>query len=296
MLRDWKTSSTLALLAMVAITAIWGWTFLVVQDAVSRMPVMDFLATRFIVASLAMLALRPLCLRGINRQGFRRGIVLGGALAMGYILQTFGLQHTSATVSGFITGMFMVLTPILSWVILRRKTSKSAWLAVAIATVGLALLSLRGWSMGWGELLTLGCAFFFALHIVGLGEWSSGENTYGLAWLQITTVAIICLAASTPGGFTLPPDGTVWMAVFITSILATAAAFYVQTWAQSLISPTRMGVVMTMEPVFAGLFGVMLGGDRLSTRIILGAACVFLAILLSGLRDRKTSVQVRLEA
>jgi drug/metabolite transporter (DMT)-like permease len=295
MLRDWKASPLLALLAMVGITAIWGWTFLIVQDAVSRMPVMDFLAVRFIIASVVMLAIRPVCLRGINRKGYARGIILGGALAVGYILQTFGLQHTSATVSGFITGMFMVLTPILSWVILRRKTSRAAWLAVGIATIGLALLSLRGWSVGWGELLTLGCAFFFALHILGLGEWSSRNNTYGLAWLQITTVAVIALLASSPGGFTLPPDGVVWMAVFITSILATAAAFYVQTWAQSLISPTRAGVVMTMEPVFAGLFGVMLGGDELSVRIILGAGCVLAAMLLSGLQDRKSPSPVRLE-
>ncbi len=295
MLRDWKSSPLLALLAMVGITAIWGWTFLIVQDAVHRMPVMDFLAVRFVVASVAMLAVRPVCLRGITRKGVFRGITLGGALAMGYILQTFGLQHTSATVSGFITGMFMVLTPVLSWVILRRKTGKAVWLAVGIATIGLALLSLRGWSVGWGELLTLGCAFFFALHIMGLGEWSSRKNSYGLAWLQITAVAVIALLASSAGGFTLPPDGTVWMAVFITSILATAAAFYVQTWAQSLISPTRMGVIMTMEPVFAGLFGVMLGGDELSTRIILGAGCVLAAMLLSGLQDRKSPAPVRLE-
>jgi drug/metabolite transporter (DMT)-like permease len=295
MLRNWKASPVLALLAMVAITAIWGWTFLIVQDAVSRMPVMDFLSVRFMIASAAMLAVRPVCLRGINKQGYLRGIILGGALAMGYILQTFGLQHTSATVSGFITGMFMVLTPVLSWVILRRKTGKAVWLAVGIATIGLALLSLRGWSMGWGELLTLGCAFFFALHIMGLGEWSPGNDAYGLAWLQITTVAVITLLASSPGGVELPPDGIVWMAVFITSILATAAAFYVQTWAQSLISPTRMGVTMTMEPVFAGIFGVMLGGDKLSTRIILGAVCVLAAMLLSGWQDRKSPVHLSLE-
>jgi len=295
MLRDWKASPLLALLAMVGITAIWGWTFLIVQDAVSRMPVMDFLAVRFIIASVVMLAVRPVCLRGINRKGYAHGIILGGALAMGYILQTFGLQHTSATVSGFITGMFMVFTPILSWVILRRKTRRAVWLAVGIATIGLALLSLHGWSVGWGELLTLGCAFFFALHILGLGEWSSRNNAYGQAWLQISTVAVIALLASSAGGFTLPPDGVVWMAVFITSILATAAAFYVQTWAQSLISPARMGVIMTMEPVFAGLFGVMLGGDELSTRIILGAGCVLAAMLISGLQDHKFPMPMRLE-
>jgi drug/metabolite transporter (DMT)-like permease len=280
----WKSSPTIALIALLAITAVWGSTFLVVQDAVKRMPVMDFLAVRFTVATLVMLAIRPTCLRGMSRAGFIRAAGLGVMLGMGYITQTYGLQHTSASVSGFITGMFVVLTPVISWVLLRRGANRNTIIAVVLATVGLGLISLHGWSMGTGELLTLACALFFALQIVGLGEWSAKYDTYSLALVQIGVVAVIALVASVPGGITLPPDGAVWGAVAITAVLATAAGFLVQTWAQSLVSPTRAAVVMTMELVFAGLFGVFIGGNQLTPRILSGAACVLAAMFISGIK------------
>ncbi len=294
MLKNWKTSPGLAIAALVVVTAAWGATFVVVQDAVSRMPVMDFLAVRFGVAALAMVALRPMCLKGMSGVGFRRAALLGLALGLGYIFQTFGLQQTSASVSGFITGMFVVLTPVVSWALLRHKTGANIWWAVALAAAGLALLSLRGWSVGGGELLTLLCALFFAFHIVGLGQWSSKHDVYGLAVLQIAFVAGLCLAAALPDGLTLPPDAGVWAAVGITALIATAFAFVVQTWAQSLISPTRAAVVMTMEPVFAGFFGVLLAGDILTGRIIGGAALVLAAMLLTELKPRP--IVERLEA
>jgi drug/metabolite transporter (DMT)-like permease len=286
MLKNWKSSSGIAIAALVAVTAAWGATFIVVQNAVSRMPVMDFLAVRFTVAALVMVALRPMCLRGMSRQGFRRSFLLALALGLGYITQTFGLQHTSAAVSGFITGMFVVLTPVVSWVVLRRKTSANIWWAVGLATVGLAFLSLRGWSIGSGEFLTLLCALFFAFHIVGLGEWSTKHDVYGLAVLQISFVAGICLAAALPGGVTLPPDGGVWAAVGITALIATAFAFVVQTWAQSLVTATRAAVIMTMEPVFAGFFAVLIAGDHLTGRVLGGGALVLAAMLLTELKPR----------
>ena len=146
----------IASLALVGVTAVWGYTFLAVQDAVARMPVMDFLAWRFLVASVVMIALRPTCLRNVTRLELLRGLRLGTVLGLGYIAQTYGLRYTSAAISGFITGMFVVLTPVMSWILLRRKTSRNTWMVVALATVGLALLSLNGWSVGIGELLTLG--------------------------------------------------------------------------------------------------------------------------------------------
>jgi drug/metabolite transporter (DMT)-like permease len=282
----WKSSSGLALGALVAVTAAWGATFIVVQDAVSRMPVMDFLAVRFSVAAIAMIVLRPNCLRGMGAVGFKRSALLGLALGLGYITQTFGLQHASAAVSGFITGMFVVLTPVVSWLLLKRKTGANVWWAVILATVGLAVLSLNGWSIGSGELLTLLCALFFAFHIVGLGEWSSKHNVYGLAVLQISFVALLCLVAALPGGLTLPPDSDVWGAVIITALIATAFAFVVQTWAQSLVSATRAAVIMTMEPVFAGFFAVVVAGNSLTARIIIGGALVLAAMLLTELKPK----------
>jgi drug/metabolite transporter (DMT)-like permease len=255
------------------------------------MQVMDFLAWRFGIAALIMIALRPTCLRRMTHTGRWRAAVLGLALGLGYITQTFGLRYASASVSGFITGMFVVLTPVISWLVLHRKINRNTWLAVLLATFGLALLSLHGWSIGQGELLTLGCAVFYALHVVGLGEWSAQHETYGLTFLQLAFVAAICLAASTPGGIAVPPDAGVWIAVGLTAVLATAVAFFVQTWAQALVSPTRAAVVMTMEPVFAGIFAVLLGGDRLTIRTLAGAACVLAGMYLVQLRAASKAVR-----
>ena len=285
MLRNWRSSPTIALVALLAITAIWGWTFLIVKQSISRMPVMDFLAVRFTVATIVMLVLRPLSLRNMTRRGLWRAIVLGMVLGLGYITQTYGLLSASASVVGFITGMFVVLTPVVSWVWLRHKISRNTWFAVVLASIGLALLGLHGWSVGVGELLTLGCAFFLAIHIVGLGKWSSQHESYSLALGQIATVAIISVAAAAPGGITMPPDTAIWAAIGITAVLATALAFLVQTWAQSLLSPTQAAVVMTMEPVFAGIFAVVIGGEHLTLRIIGGAACVLAAIFIVQLKS-----------
>jgi drug/metabolite transporter (DMT)-like permease len=281
----WKSSPTAALIGLIAITAVWGGTFLMVQGAVARMPVMDFLAVRFAAATLVMLAIRPKCLRGMTRTGFMRAAGLGVVLGLGYITQTYGLKHTSATVSGFITGMFVVLTPVMSWLILRRGANRNNLIAVVLATIGLGLLSLHGWSIGTGELLTLACAAFFALHIVGLGEWSAQYDPYSFSLVQIGTVAVMALVAAIPNGIMLPPDAGVWGAVAVTAVLATAAGFLVQTWAQSLMSATRAAVVMTMEPVFAGLFGVFIGGDQLTLRILGGAACVLAAMFISEIKS-----------
>jgi len=284
MLRNWKSSPRLAIAALIAVTAVWGWTFLIVKDAISRMPVMDFLAVRFTVAAIVMFVIRPTSLRRISRRGLWRGIVLGVLLGMGYITQTFGLRTTSPAVSGFITGMAVVFTPVLSWILLHHKINRNTWIAVGLALIGLALLSMHGWAFGTGELLTVGCALFIAFHIIGLGEWSSQHESYGLAMIQITTVAVLSLLAAAPGGITLPPDISVWGTVGVTAVLATALAFLVQTWAQSLISPTLTAVVLTMEPVFAGVFSVVVGGDHLTVRTIAGAVCVLAAMLIAQIK------------
>ena len=274
-------------LALLAVTAVWGSTFVVVKDAVERMPVTDFLTWRFALAAAAMLALRPRTVAALGPTGRRAGALLGVALGVGYLLQTLGLQTTSAAVSGFITGMFVVLTPLGAAVLLRENPSRQSWAAVALATVGLGLLSLRGLSIGGGELLTLGCAAAFALHIVGLGRWSASYDAFGLAVVQLLAVAALCGLAAVPGGLAMPPDLGVWGALLLTALAATALAFVVQTWAQAHLPPTRAAVVMTMEPVFAGLFAVGVAGERLGPRMLLGAALVLVAMVLTELGPRQ---------
>ncbi|MBV9487236.1 MAG: DMT family transporter [Frankiaceae bacterium] len=268
----------IATLSLLVVTAIWGSTFVVVKDAVERMPVMDFLAWRFAIAAVVMAAVRPRAVSTLDRHGRQAGVLLGIALGGGYVAQTFGLERTPASVSGFITGLFVVFTPLCAGVILRKRIDGMTWLAVLLATVGLGLISLHGFSIGRGEAITLLCALAFALHIVGLGEWSSSYDAAGLAVVQLTTVAVVCIVVAAPSSLAPPPDWRVWGAVLLTAIAATAVAFFIQTWAQAHLPPTRAAVVMTMEPVFAGIFGVAVGGDSLTARVVVGAVLVLIAM------------------
>ena len=273
--------------ALVAATAVWGSTFLIVQDVVAVMPVYAFLAWRFSLATLVLIAIRPTALRGLTPEVRNRGIILGVALGLGYTFQTIGLKSTSATVSGFITGMFVVFTPLISAVVLRTRITPIAWVAVALASVGLGLLSLNGFLIGVGELLTLVCAFLFAIQIVGLGLWARADSIYALTVLQLGTTAVITLVASLPSGGPVPPPSTsVWVAVLFLALIATAAAFIIQTWAQSQLTATRAAIVLTMEPVFAGFTGVVIGGQTLTTRIVVGAGFILAAMYLAELGPR----------
>jgi drug/metabolite transporter (DMT)-like permease len=280
------STPTVATLGLIAVTAVWGSTFVVVKDAVARMPVMDFLAWRFAIAAIVMAAARPRAVFALDRNGRRAGVLLGLALGGGYVAQTFGLQRTPASISGFITGLFVVFTPLCAGVLLRKRIEAMTWLAVAVATVGLGLISLHGLSVGSGEAITLLCALAFGLHIVGLGEWSPSNDAAGLAVLQLATVAVMSIVIAAPDSLAPPPDWGVWGAILLTAVAATAAAFFIQTWAQSHLAPTRAAVVMTMEPVFAGIFGVWFGGDSLGVRVVIGALLVLVAMYLVELGPR----------
>ncbi|MGB7979504.1 MAG: DMT family transporter [Candidatus Nanopelagicales bacterium] len=284
-----RNHHTLAILALVATTAVWGGTFVVVQDAVEEMPVLPFLAWRFALAAVVLGVVRPGAVVRLDPVTRRHGVWLGLLLGSAYILQTFGLLHTSATVSGFITGMFVVITPLIGWAALGQPINPSVWLAVALATLGLGLLSLTGVSVGLGELLTLGCAALFAGHIVGLGQWSTSADAYGLTVLQLGVVALMCLlAAPLQGGMLWPPDTGVWAAIVFLAIAATALAFLAQTWAQTHLSAPRAAIVLTLEPVFAGIFGVTFGGDALTGRVLAGGACIVAAMYVVEVGGRTT--------
>ena len=283
-----RRSTSAATIALVGVTLVWGSTFVVMKAAIARQPEADFLATRFSLATICMILVRPQVLRRLNKRIIFHGTLLGLALGLGYISQTYGLRLTSAAVSGFITGMFVVFTPLIGAVVLRRRVDGWTWLAVALATFGLALLSLHGFSVGRGETLTLLCALGFALHIVGLGEWSALHDSYVIAIIQLAMVSVLCWIVALSHGYHAPPDYGVWGAVILTAIFATAIAFLIQTWAQSLMAPTRAAVIMTMEPVFAGFFAVLLGGERLTAKIILGGAFVIAAMYLVELGPKST--------
>jgi len=281
-----RTPAPGVVVALVAVTAVWGSTFVVVKDAIEAMPVLDFLAWRFAIAAVVMVVVRPRAVVALSREGRRHGVLLGAALGAGYLAQTFGLRTADAAVSGFITGMFVVFTPIAAAVLLRRRVGAAAWVAVVLATAGLGLLSLQGLQVGVGEALTLLCAVAFALHIVGLGEWSRRHDAYALAVVQLAVVAAGCLLGALPGGLAMPPGGDVWLALAVTAVLATSVAFVVQTWAQAHLSATRAAVVMTMEPVFAGLFAAA-AGEAFGPRKLTGSALILIAMLAVEVGPRR---------
>ncbi len=211
------------------------------------------------------------------------GLVYGTA----QILQTYGLGHTAASVSGFVTGMYVVCTPLLAAMLLRQRIGRLTWLAVGIATAGLAVLSLRGLAVGHGEAVTFVSAVLYAGHIVGLGAWATPREAYGLSVLQMAVITAVCGAAAAPGGVVLPAGAANWWAVLYMALAAGALALVTQTWAQAHLAPTRAAIIMAMEPVFAALFAVLLGGEALTARMLGGGALVLTTMYLVELAPRR---------
>ena len=231
-----KENKVFSSITLMAVAAIWGSAFISMKGTLERLDVNSFLAWRFTIASLLLIAIRPSVLKKIDLPFLKKGVMLGLFLSSGYIFQSFGLTLTTVSNTGFITGLYVVLTPIVAAVILRKNITLVEWFAVLVATIGLALLSFNGFKFGIGEFLVLVSALLFAFHIVGLGEWSKGLDTYALTVLQLGTCAVVTFVASFKSGFKAPPDSGVWWSIIYTAIFATALAFIVQTWAQCLAS------------------------------------------------------------
>ncbi|TAL91908.1 MAG: DMT family transporter [Rhodanobacter sp.] len=282
-----RAITTLATLGLVTMTAVWGSTFVLIKDVVSRMPVTDFLAARFSVAALAMLALFGRQAWRLGRAQILRGLLLGAIYGTGQLLQTWGLALISPSVSGFATGMYVVFTPILALLLLRERVAGVVWLAVALATTGLALLTLNGFEIGLGVWLTVASAVFYALHIVLLGQWSRPGEAFGLSAVQVVAIAFVCLLATAPHGPTLPPDPGAWFAILYMALIAGAGAMLMQTWAQAHLPAARAAIVMTTEPAFAAAFAVLLGVDVLSWRMLVGGGLILAAMYLVELLPRR---------
>ena len=273
--------------ALLSVAAAWGFAFVVMKDAIQRQSVNNFLFTRFALAVLAMLLIRPQTVKHFNKDLLQRGSLAGIFLGFGYIFQTLGLERTGAAITGFITGLYVVLTPVLAWLVLKEKITRFVWLCIMVATVGLALLSVRGFSVGIGEMLVLASALFFAAHIIALSKWSSGRDVYAMTVVQLTMCGLLAGIASIPGGYAPPPDSGVWAVVIFTAVFATAIAFIIQTWSQAHMSATKVAVILTMEVVFAAVFAIFFGGERLTLQSALGGILVVVAMYLIVLKEQK---------
>ena len=271
-----------ALLALIAVTAVWGLTFVQVKDAVELYPLFAFLAVRFAIASLVLAVPGAGRIRSLGRPGWIAGASLGLLLALGYALQTAGLQRTTVSSAGFITGLYVVFTPLLGLLLFRTRVGRVVWLGVALSVVGLAMLSGVGAGDRAGDLLVLAGSAAYSLQIVLMERYAPrydpvaftlAEMLAAFAGFAVVTVAL--------GQVEVPRGWTVWGALLVTGVFASALAFLVQTWAQRRTSATTTALAFAMEPVFAGIFGFWLAGDRLGLLGWSGCAVIMAGIVVA---------------
>jgi drug/metabolite transporter (DMT)-like permease len=283
-----RRTTLLATAALLGMTAPWGSTFYLIHDLLDRIPTLDFLAVRFALAGVLMLAVAPRAVARLGVRSRRAALGLGLLYGLAQVLQTAGLAHTPASVSGFLTGMYVVATPLLAAVLLRTRITLLTWAAVALAVAGLGVLTLSDLTVGYGEAITLVAAVLYALHIVGLGAWSNARDALGMSIVQILVIAALCLLATAPDGeLVLPATGGDWASVAYMAVFPGALALLGQTWAQAHLTPTRTAIIMSREPVFAASFAVLLGGESAGPRMLVGGALVLGAMLLVELVPRR---------
>jgi drug/metabolite transporter (DMT)-like permease len=284
--------------ALVVVTAIWGSTFVVTKDATEGFALLSFLTWRFGIAAVVLTLLALPAWRRTPAVTVRRGAVVGLYLGAGFIAQTWGLQLTSAAVSGFITGLMVVLTPLVALVVYREPVPGRAWIGVGVATLGLGLLALQGLSLSPGALLTLLGAVFFAFQIASLATWAEPADALVLTAVQVLVAASMCaVAALVVEGGSPPQSREEWTAVLYLALVATSVGFLVQTWSQAHLTATRAAVVMTLEPVFAAVIAVLVAGEQLGLRELLGGALVIaaMAIVELGARHGRDAALPRVE-
>lgn len=271
----------LAEAGLIAIAAIWGLTFVMVQDAVEEIPAMTFLAYRFLpAAAIVALFFRSEIAR-LSSAGWQSGLLMGAFLTAGYIFQTLGLERTSASNAGFITGMFVVLTPIFGSLFLGTRAGTSAWVAALVSGFGLYLLSGTGGELNLvGDGLVFGCACAFSGHFL-VTDRALREHHFGaLLFVQLAACGVVTLAAAViAGDLVVPRSATVWNALLLTSVFASALGFLVQTHAQRYASPARTALILASEPAFAGLFAYLLADETLTFAGWVGAGLILASIV-----------------
>lgn len=279
------------LLALTAITAIWGGTFVMVKDAVAIYPVAGFFTYRFLLGTLFFLPFA----RRADWPGIRAGLPIGLVMGLAFLIQTMGLRLTLASDTGLITGLSVIFVPLIGWLVLRVRVSQNTVIGLLVALAGLWLL-VGGLprQLAIGDLLVGISAIGFAIQIILLSarapRYRTGSLTLGL---MLGATAVFLLAALSPAGGGLAiPLLSIWPAVAFTGLFATALGFFVQAWAQERLPATPAAVVLLTEPAWAVLFGVALQGNPFPPARILGAALLFLTpvlVTLAGLRPARAS-------
>jgi drug/metabolite transporter (DMT)-like permease len=268
--------------ALILVTAVWGLTFVQVKDAVELYPLVAFLAVRYAIASAALAPLAARRLRTLGRDGLGAGAVLGVLIALGIGLQTAGLERTTVTNTGFITGLYVLFTPLLALAIFRTPIPRELWAAVGLALLGLALLAGVPQGSAAGDLLVLVSTVAQAFQIVMVERYATRYDVFALTFAQVAVACVGFLTiALALDDLSVPRGATVWAALLVTGLFAVAFALLVQVWAQRRVSATRIAIIFSLETVFAGLAGYLLAGDRLGAVGLAGCAAIFAGIVLA---------------
>ena len=272
----------MALVALIAITAVWGVTFVQVKDAVAVYPLFAFLAVRYVLATGVLGLVGAARVRTLGRSGLGAGAVLGALLGAGTALQTAGLQRTTVTSTGFITGLYVVLTPLFGLLLFRTRAGLAVWLGVAVSTAGLALLFGVHVGSAAGNALVLASTSAQALQIVLVERYAIRFDPIALTLVELATCgAAFLLVAALLGQLSAPRGWTVWGALLVTAVFASALAYLIQIWAQRRLSAARIALIFALETVWAGLFGYVLKGDRLGPLGWGGCALILAGIVLA---------------
>ncbi|HET7760537.1 MAG TPA: DMT family transporter [Gaiellaceae bacterium] len=272
----------MALLAVIAVTVVWGVTFVQVKDAVAIYPLFAFLAVRYAIATGALALAGGTRVRSLGRSGWAAGAVVGALLGLGIGLQTAGLERTTVSSTGFITGLYVVLTPLFGLALFRTSVAVEVWLGVAFALAGLAMLSGVPVGSTGGNLLVLAGAAAQALQIVAIERYAHRYDAIALTLVQMAVcLAAFMVIALALGQLEVPRGRTVWGALLVTGVFASALAYLIQVWAQRRLSAARIAIVFSLETVFAGIFGYWLSGDRLGWLGWGGCAVIFAGIVVA---------------
>ncbi len=284
---------------LILITMFWGGTFLAVQYAVTLSGPFFFVGVRFAMAAVAVGLLCARSLRGLTRLELKAGVVIGVAIALGYSLQTWGLQSIPSSKSAFITAMYVPLVPLLQWLCLGRMPGLMSCVGIVLAFIGLIFLAGPNGdllALGQGELITLASAVAIAAEIILISAWAGKVDVRRVTVVQLATASIVAFAMMVPAAESVPPVSPGLLIVALGLGIFSAIIQVTMNWAQRSVSPTRATVIYTGEPVWAGIFG-RLAGERLPALALLGAAFIVVGVLVSELKfKRKKKSQLTTEA
>jgi drug/metabolite transporter (DMT)-like permease len=270
------------LLALVAVTAVWGLTFVQVKDALELYPLFAFLAVRFAISTLALAPFAWGSLRGLPAHGYAGGLVVGLLLAAAFGLQTAGLELTTVASTGFVTGLYVVFTPFIALALFGTPVPRALWLGVALAVAGLLLLSGVPGGSTLGNALVLASALAAALQIVAMERLAPLYDARVLTFLMMAVAFVVCAAlALAAGDLEVPRGWTVWSALLVTGLFSGALGYLVATWVQARTTAARAALVFTLEAPFAALFGVLLADEVLGWAGWLGCVVMMAGILVA---------------